>query len=279
MPPRRLKEYASSTFNEQIVYCSISGYGQTGPRAEEPGHDINYIAAAGILSAIGSPDGRPAIPLNLLADFAGGSLMAAFAIAVALLHRERSGVGQRVDVAMVDGSLSLMTQIAGLTFALGDDPLSGRFFFSGGLPYYSTYRCSDGRWVAVGALEPWFYAELCQATGRPDLEEAWGQETRFEEIGSHLDRWFRERTLQESMAELAGTACCVTPIRTFTEALDDAEERGMIVQPDGVRQIGIAPRLSETPGSARCRGPRPDEHDDGIRAELEPDYARKPPPV
>lgn len=254
--------------NERIIYCSISGYGREGARASEPGHDINYIAEAGILSAIGSRDGRPAIPLNLLADFAGGGLMAAFAIAVALVHRERTGIGQRIDVAMVDGSLSLMTQIAGLTFALGGDLLPGRGPFNGGLPYYDTYRCSDRRWVAVGALEPWFFAELCRATGRPDLEVAWGDEGRFEEIRSHLEGWFGERTLSETMAAVGGGSC-VTPVRTFDEAIDAAAQRGMVVEPDGVRQIGIAPKLSETPGAARRRGPRPDEDGAEIRAELE----------
>ncbi len=253
--------------NERIIYCSISGYGRESARASEPGHDINYIAEAGILSAIGSPDGRPAIPLNLLADFAGGGLMAAFAIAVALVYRERTGVGQRIDVAMVDGSLSLMTQIAGLTFALGGDLLAGRALFNGGLPYYDIYQCSDGRWVAVGALEPWFFAELCRATGRPDLEAAWGVEGRLEEIRSHLEGWFGERTVDDAMAAV-GSGSCVTPVRTFGEAINAADQRDMVVEFDGVRQIGIAPKLSETPGTARRRGPRPDEHGAEIRAEL-----------
>jgi alpha-methylacyl-CoA racemase len=254
--------------NTGVVYCSISGYGQDGTLAQAAGHDIDYIARAGVLASISSDGERPAIPLNLIADFAGGGLYAAFAIMVALFHRERTGEGQRIDLAMTDGALSLMTHAAGLWFARGIEPVQGRFFLTGGLPSYDVYRCRDGRWVAVGALERWFLADLCRLTGRPELAEAYERPDLLPEVRAHLERWFAERDGDAALAALGEGATCAAPVLSLPEALEAAEERGMVVRPEGVPQVAAAPRLSATPAVVRSTGPRPGEHDAEIREEL-----------
>jgi alpha-methylacyl-CoA racemase len=255
--------------NPRVIHCAISGFGTSADAATKPGHDINYIAEAGILAAIGSGGGRPAIPINLLADFAGGGLYAAFAIMLALFHRERTGEGQEIRLAMVDGAFSLLTQAASLFFARGMRLAPRTFFLTGGLPYYDVYQCGDGQWVALGALEPWFFADLCRLTGRPELTAAHNDPSRFEEIARHLERWFAARTRAEALAELSHGDACASPVLTLEEAIDAAEARGKIVRPGGIPQVGIAPHLSRTPGIARSPGPRPDEH----RAEIEADLA------
>ena len=145
-----------SAINPRIVYCSLSGFGQTGPYSNLVGHDINYISIGGALGVIGRPGAAPAIPVNLLADFAGGGLMAAFAICAALLAREHTGRGQAVDIAMSDGVLSLMTQAMTGFFSTGQPLRPGEGFLTGARPWYDTYRCSDDRWFSIGSIEPPF---------------------------------------------------------------------------------------------------------------------------
>jgi len=244
--------------NPSLVYCSITGFGQVGPLAQAAGHDINYLATSGVLEAIADEDGRPVVPLNLLADFGGGGLMAAFAIMVALVHRNRTGEGQSIDLSMLDGTFSLLTHAASLNLARGADLRAGRFFLSGLLPQYSTYRCSDGRYFAVGALEPWFYERLMSLTGRPDLADAHSEPDRSDGVRDHLTRWFAARDSQQVEADLGDAEVCVNRVNSFAEGLEVAAERGMLAQAeDGVPQMGVAPRLSQTPGRARGRAPEP----------------------
>jgi len=239
--------------NPRLIYCSLSGYGQTGPYAPRAGHDLTYIAYAGALGCIGRPDAPPAIPLNLIGDFAGGGLMAAFAISAALVARGHSGVGQRIDLAMSDGVLSLLTAAASRYFAFGAVPRPGRDRIAGGVPYYEVYRCRDGRHLAVAPLEPRFFAELCRAIGRPELEPLHGNAARWPDLRAALERRFAERTRDEWAAALGGTDACVAPVYDLAEALADPQcaARGMVVEVDGVRQIGVAPKLSATPGTVR----------------------------
>ena len=256
--------------NPALVHCSITGYRSDGPDATRAGHDINYIAGAGLLAAVaGDVGGRSAIPMNVLADFAGGGLYAALAIAVALLHRKRTGESQAISVALEDGALSFMTYAAGLLSALGVEPEPRRFFLSGGLPYYDVYRAAVGRWFAVGALEPWFFDELCEATGYPELAAAHADVARHPEIATHLREWFGARMTAEVEAATAGRDACVTAVLGLPEALAAGRRRGAVVMVDGVEQVGLAPRLSRTPGGPRGRGSRPGEHDAEIRRELE----------
>lgn len=254
--------------NPRIIYCSITGYGQQGPHKGEAGHDINYISLAGVLDGIGSGNERPAIPLNLIADYAAGGLYAALAVMMALFHRERTGEGQAIDISMVDASLSLMTHAATLFFAYGVVPKPRKYFLAGGLPYYDVYRCADGRWVSVGAMEPHFFANLCVATGRPELGSAHGDSARFSEIADHLGGWFANRWRADALSQLSGRDTCVTPVLSLREALDEAETRGMVVSVTGAPQLGVAPKLSRTPGRIRRPPPRVGEDGDDIRREL-----------
>jgi alpha-methylacyl-CoA racemase len=158
-----------SRINPRIVYCSLSGYGQNGPYAQLPGHDINYISIGGALGAIGRPGQPPSIPMNLLADFAGGGQQAAFAIVVALLACTRSGQGQHLDVGMSDGVLSLLTSAASSYFASGVVPRPGEQQVNGGAPHYDTYQTADGGWLSIGCLEPWFWERLCRTLGHEEF--------------------------------------------------------------------------------------------------------------
>lgn len=256
--------------NPALVHCALTGYGQQGPMAQDAGHDINYLAATGVLDIIADRSGRPVLPLNLLADFGGGGLMAAFAIMVALFDREHSGLGQSIDLAMLDGTFSLLTHAASLHLARGADLTPGRFFLSGALPEYDTYRSADGRWFAVGALEPWFYERLMALTGRPDLASAHGDPAGSDEVRRHLTAWFGERDCAQVEAVLAGHEVCVNRVNTLPEALSLARSRGMLVRTeDGVDQMGVAARLSRTSGAVHGGAPRPGRDREAVLAELE----------
>ena len=254
--------------NPRLVYCSITGYGQRGPDATRSGHDINYLADSGLLSLTAGADGRPVVPQNIVADFAGGGATAAYAILAALYSRERTGRGQLIDLAMVDGTLSLLTYAASLFFARQADLRQGKFFLSGSLPHYGTYACADGRWVAVGSLEPWFFRKLTELTGRPDLGDAHADPARYPEVRTHLTSWFGVRNSDEVEKHFADEDACVTLVRTFEEAMAFAEERGMLQHAWGVPQLASAPRLSATPATLRTSPPVPGRHSGEIRAEI-----------
>ena len=241
--------------NPRLVYCSITGFGQHGPSARTAGHDINYLALSGVLDAITDRDGRPVIPLNLLADFGGGGLMAVYSIMIALFHRERTGDGQYIDVAMLDGTYSLLTHASSLFFARDADLRGGQFFLSGALPQYDTYACADGRWFAVGALEPWFYERLMTLTGRPDLVDAHSEPSMVATVRRHLTEWFAAYDSRDVSATFDGEDACVTPVLTYAEAMEHADGRGMVCVLGRAAQIGPAPRLSLTPASVRTPPP------------------------
>ncbi|MGH2601306.1 MAG: CaiB/BaiF CoA transferase family protein, partial [Dehalococcoidia bacterium] len=158
-----------AAINPRVVYLSLSGFGQTGPYAPLVGHDINYISIGGALGVTGWPGQPPAIPMNLIADFAGGGLFAAFSIVVALQARERTGRGQYIDMAMSDGVLSLLSSAASSVLAGGKPPLPGQFMLNGAAPHYNVYECADGEWFSLGSLEPWFWDNLCRAMEREDF--------------------------------------------------------------------------------------------------------------
>ncbi len=263
--------------NGRIVYCSLSGYGQDGPYAAFAGHDLDYVAITGALGMIGRPKTPPAIPMNLVGDLAGGGLMAAFAITLALFARERSGEGQCIDLAMTDGVLSLLTRAASQRFAGGPLPSPGRDRITGALPNYDVYECKDGKWLAVAPLEPWFLANLYQAIGEPDLEvdlEGASPEIR-EAARARLRARFLERSRDEWFSLLADKDGCVTPVYDLDEALSDPHHlhRRMVAEVvhsrfGAIAQIGVMPKLSGTPGALRSAGPRPGEHTDEILASL-----------
>jgi alpha-methylacyl-CoA racemase len=266
-----------SARNQRLVYCSLTGYGQTGPYAGRAGHDLNYIGQAGALSLISAADGRPVIPQNILADYGGGGLLAALGVLAALYARERTGRGQHVDAAMADGVTYLLTQFLSAYFGAGEQPTPGRSTYSGALPFYDVYECADGRWLTIACLEPWFYANLCRAIGREDLIPHACDEERREELRGALADAFRSRGRDDWFDELNRLDLCAGRVLALEELADDPQvrEREMVVEvAGGVRQVGVAPKLSETPGSVRGVAPRPGEHTEEILVGLGLEAAR-----
>ncbi len=253
-----------SRINPRLVYCSLSGYGQSGPYRDMVGHDVNYIAIGGALGLIGRPGQAPAIPQNLLADFAGGGLMAAFAIVSALLARERTGRGQNIDLAMSDGVLYLLASAASGLLGGGATPRPGETALSGARPQYDVYECADGKWISVGALEPHFWTALCEALGRPDFVPLQNDRVREEEIRAYFRQTFLLRTRDEWFDDLKDLEVCVAPVLSLDEALRNPHHlaRDMVVNVVDHRhgtfpQVGVAPKFSETPGGVYSIAPLP----------------------
>ncbi|MGW0159548.1 CaiB/BaiF CoA transferase family protein [Mycobacterium sp. NPDC003323] len=236
--------------NPRLIFARITGWGQDGPLAATAGHDINYLSQTGALSAIGHRDRPPVAPLNLVADFGGGSMLVLAGILAALYERERSGLGQVIDAAMVDGvsMLAQMMWTMKATGTLADQRES--FLLDGGAPFYRSYETSDGGYMAVGAIEPQFYAALLAGLGL-GAEGMPGQfeRDRWPELRDLFEARFAERTREEWTAVFAGTDACVTPVLNWAEAADSAHlrERGTLIDAHGVRQAAPAPRFSRTP--------------------------------
>jgi len=265
-----------SAVNPRLVYCSISGYGQDGPYANLVGHDINYISVGGALGAIGQAGGAPVIPYNIIADYAGGGFHAAAAILAALMARERTGKGQRVDVAMSDGVAYMLAALMSEYFAAGAIPKRGETSLNGGAPYYNVYRCRDGRYLSVGCIEPWFWSTLCRAIGREDLIDGQFDPDRAVHVKRELAAVFETRDREDWWRELSNIDnIAVAKVYDIDEVASDPQNihRRMIIEAgeiDGetVRQVGIAPKLSDTPGSVRALGATVGQHTDQILTEL-----------
>jgi crotonobetainyl-CoA:carnitine CoA-transferase CaiB-like acyl-CoA transferase len=261
--------------NPRLVYCSLSGFGQTGPYSGLVGHDINYISVAGALGMIGWPDTPPAIPMNLLADFAGGGMHAAYGILAGLLARERTGRGQHVDIAMSDGVMYLLASLAGNVLMGGASPTRGGTALNGSVPFYNVYQCSDGGWISIGSLEPHFWVNLCKVMEREDfIPHQWDSSKRAE-ISAHFREQFASKPRDEWFEILKQTDICVGPVYSLEEALSDPHNlaREMVVEVDhptlgSVRHVGIGTKLSETPGRVRSTAPRPGQHTDGVLGQL-----------
>jgi crotonobetainyl-CoA:carnitine CoA-transferase CaiB-like acyl-CoA transferase len=272
---------AVSAINPRVVYLSLSGFGQTGPYAKLVGHDINYISIGGALGVTGWPGQPPAIPMNLLADFAGGGLFAAFAIVTALIARERTGRGQYIDMAMSDGVLSLLSSAASQVLAGGKAPMPGAHMLNGAAPHYNVYECADGEWFSLGSLEPWFWENLCRAMGREDFIPYEYTQEKYPEIFEHFRSQFRTKTRAEWFAYLSQWDICAAPVLRLDEALNDAHNRArdMVVEVPhptlgSVQQVGIAPKLSATPGKVRSTAPSPGQHTDEVLRSLGYDDGR-----
>ncbi len=257
--------------NERLVYARMTGWGQDGPRAHEVGHDVNYLATVGALSRFRRAGERPMFPLNLAADYGGGGAILAFGITSALVERASSGRGQVIDAAMIDGVAGQMAlPLAHLAMNwLGP---AGTNFNDSGAHYYEVYETADGRYLAVGALEPKFYAEALRGLGladRTDLPEqndsaGW---PRMKQLFSDI---IGSRPLAEWAGVFAGSESCVCPVLEVEEAVTDAHavERGTFVEHAGLIQPGVSPRFSRTPGSLDRAAPATGEHTDEILAEL-----------
>lgn len=258
--------------NPKLVYARMTGWGQTGSVSMQAGHDINYISLTGALHAIGSPEGKPIMPLNLVGDFGGGSMFLLVGILSALLERQQSGQGQVVDAAMVDGASVLMQMIWAMrgTDSWHDEPRAN--LLDGGAPFYDTYRCSDDRWIALGALEPQFYLELIDGLGlmANDLPAQYDR-SRWPELRQTFTDLIATRSQHEWATIFAGSDACVTPVLSFedVEKTGYLVERETIIELDGVKQPAPAPRFSRTtPGFPT--GPRPlgADTDDVLRSWL-----------
>ena len=260
--------------NPRAIYCSLSGYGQTGPHADLPGHDLNYISLAGTLGMIGWPGQPPSIPINVLADFAGGGLYAAFSVLAAVIARQRTGRGQHIDMAMMDGVLSLACLAAGDYFSSGVPPRPGEYFLNGSLPCYNVYATADDKWLSVACMEPWFWKKLCQALGCEQYTDVQFDADKAPEMFAYLRRRFKEKTRDEWFAELKAQDVCATPVYGLEEALAQphVRERAMITTLEHpeygpIPQIGVAPKFSETPGRVRTLAPQPGEHTEEVLRE------------
>jgi alpha-methylacyl-CoA racemase len=259
--------------NPRLVYGRMTGWGQEGPLAHSAGHDINYIALAGVLAHIGREGQPPVPPINLVGDFGGGGMLLAFGVVCGLLEARRSGRGQVVDAAMVDGAALLMTMTRGLLSAGAWSEERGRNLLDGGAPFYDVYECADGRFVSVGALEPRFFAELVRLAGLPEEDASgrsgpggWPYLDRggWPVLRERLAAAFRSRTRDEWCAALEGTDACVAPVLSMSEAPchPHNRERRTFVEVAGTMQAGPAPRFSRTPGAIERPAPRPGQHTD-----------------
>ncbi len=231
--------------NPRLVYGRMTGWGQTGPLAQAAGHDLNYLALAGGLHAIGRAGAKPTPPLNLVADFGGGALYLAFGMACAMLEAQLSGKGQIVDAAMTEGAASLMTMFYGL-YAAGRHSLErGTNLLDSGSAIYDVYECADGRFVSVAAIELKFRKVLFERLGLPYTTDE-GPELR-----EKLEKLFKTRTRDEWCALLEGTEACFAPVLSMAEAPHHPHNvaRGSFVDVDGVTQPAAAPRFSRTPAA------------------------------
>jgi len=262
--------------NPRIIYCALTGYGQTGPYKYLVGHDINYIAVAGVLDLTGKPDEAPIIPGTQVGDWGGGASQAAIGILLSLLAREKTGKGQFIDISMTDGIISWLGDYARGFFAEGKIPRRGKTVPTGGFPYNAVYKTKDGRYISVGCWEPWFYENLCRALGREDLIPLQhAPEEKRKDIFLIFGEIFKERTAEEWFSFLRDKDVAVAPVHSFEEVFEDPQvkERGMVVEIphpefDTVKQIGIPIKVSETPGRIRSFAPQYGEHTEEILENL-----------
>ena len=242
--------------NGRLIYGRMTGWGQTGPLAPSAGHDINYIALAGALAAIGKPGDPATVPLNLIGDFGGGSMFLAFGIVAALWERERSGKGQVIDAAIVDGVASLMTMFAGLV-------PSGRIsvdrehnLLGGAAPFYRCYLCKDGAEMSVGPLESKFFAEMMDKLGLPHLIDSQDKPDRWDHLAAALQKAFLAEDQAHWVSVFEGSDACVVPVLVMAAAPHHPHLRARktFVERDGILQATPAPRFSRTPGAIQDTG-------------------------
>ena len=240
--------------NPRLVYGRMTGWGQEGPLAARAGHDIDYIALSGVLHAIGRAGETPVPPLNLVGDFGGGGMLLAFGVACGVIEARTSGRGQVVDTAMIDGAAVLATMFWGMLASGQWSETRGANLLDSGAPWYDTYATRDGKYVAVGAIEPKFYAALLQRLGL----DAASLPAQFDRAGwpalrERFAAAFATRTRDEWCAVFDGSDACFAPVLTFSESIRHPQvaSRGGSIELDGIAQPAPAPRFARTPGAAR----------------------------
>ncbi len=274
-----------SDLNPRLIYCSLSGFGQDGPYQNYPAHDINYLAIGGVLNLIGQPDQPPAIPLNLVADYAGASMHGVVGILLALMARQHTGRGQYVDVAYLDTLVALLaaTPLLRDYFFNGSACGRGEGAFGGSYPYYTTYETVDGKLLSVGCTEPWLWENFCQAIGREDLKRFALQPHHHASVAGpdaiqakqEVQEILRQKTRDAWFDYFKDKNVCVGPVYSVEEMFQDPQVRArkMVVDVEdprygNVQQAGIAIKLSETPGQLRRVGPAVGEHTDEVLQSL-----------
>ena len=243
--------------NPRLIYGRVTGWGQSGALAKTAGHDINFIALSGALRAITGADGQPVAPLNLVGDFGGGSLYLALGVVAALWERERSGKGQVVDAAIIDGVASMMTTVAGLVSSGRSSLEPEQNILGGRAPFYRCYECADGKYLSVGPIEPAFYAQLLEKIGAPAaLADGGVDRARWPEDAKVLGRLFQLKTRDQWCDILEGSDACFAPVLTYAESLlhPHLTARATYVEVDGIAQAAPAPRFSRTPGTIQATG-------------------------
>jgi crotonobetainyl-CoA:carnitine CoA-transferase CaiB-like acyl-CoA transferase len=261
--------------NPRLVYCAITGYGQDGPYRGKAGHDINYISIAGLLGVNGMKDGPPVIPGVQIADLAGGSMHAVIGILLALQARQRSGEGQMVDVSMMDGSLAMMFVPFAAYLANGAQPQRGAEGLSGRYACYQVYETKDGRYLALGALEPKFWENACRVLGREDFIDKQFVNHEQGECIRTLSDIFQTKTADAWLAAFDGVDTCLALVKDIGEMIDDPQvkNRGLIAEIEHpssgrIKQIAPTVKLSATPGDLRSPPPLLGEHTGEILKEL-----------
>src|SRR5262247_1491720 len=274
-----------AAINPRIVYCSLSGFGQTGPYRDYPAHDGNYLSLAGVLGLIGEPDRKPVFPLNLVADYAGASMHGALGIMFALFARERTGRGQHVDVSYLDTSVALLAATPNMRFFWSDGmaPKRGEGFLGGSYPYYAVYETKDEKLLTIGCTEPWLWANFCKAIDRPDFVKFARQPDQYvraanaEEVRcrEEIETIIKTRTRDEWYDYLVKADVCVGKVYDPEEMVQDPQvhARDMIVEVHHprhgvVKQFGQPIKLSETPGGVRAAAPATGEHTADVLREL-----------
>jgi alpha-methylacyl-CoA racemase len=255
--------------NPKLVYGRMTGWGQDGPYAQAAGHDINYIALAGALEPIGRRGEAPVPPLNLVGDFGGGGMLLAFGVVCGVLEAQRSGRGQVIDAAMVDGAAALMTMTHSFrAMGIWEDE-RGTNMLDTGAHFYDVYEAADGKYVSIGSIEPQFYAELLRLTGLEGEDLPWQHDrAQWPALKDRVAAVFKTKTRDEWCELMEGTDVCFAPVLSIPEAIEHPHNvhRGTFVEVAGIPQPGPAPRFSRTPPEITAPPPHAGQHTDDVLA-------------
>ena len=255
---------AMRAINPRVVYCSLSGYGQTGPYKDRAGHDLNYLALTGLLAANGAAGGPPIPPAAQIADL-GGGMLAAISILAALVGRNRNGEGQYLDVSLFEGALSWASTMVGAAYIAGTPRVPGRMQLNGGMACYNVYETKDGQFITLGAIEPHFWAAFCKAVARPDLDT---RQLEFEAI-PEVAGIFKSRTRDEWLEMFKTIDACIEPVCDFSTVFDNPQvkHRGLVSQLD-VPGIGKIPQIGSVFVFAESRNAPPPQQGEHTREVL-----------